>query len=160
MKRTAIIFAAVALVLFAAGCKRNPNAIIELPQGPEYVGEYLAASDVHRIGHALDSVPSRTPVKWENRETGYQFSMMVFAADSAMGTTTRKFSILSIRPSGDAEVLDLVGTSSKKNEWRIVAEGPASAVGKAVRMQLAATPDPEASHSSGANFKGFMVEQD
>ncbi len=74
-----------------------------------------------------------TPVKWENQATGYQFCMMVFSGDAAMGTRTRKFSVLSIQPSGDAEVLNLIGTSSTKNEWRIVAEAPASSVGKASR---------------------------
>lgn len=148
---------AVLLLLFAAGCKKNPNAIIELPEEPEYAGAYLETSDVRHIGHALDTAPSRQPVKWENPATGYQFSMMVFNTDSIKGTTTRTFTVLTIEPSGYAEVLNLIGKSSKKNEWRIVAEAPASYVGKAARMNLEESEVPNASLSSGEHFKGFMV---
>lgn len=152
-----LTIAACLFLAFAFGCKKNPHCVIQLPVGPEYVGSYLKQSDVRRIGHALGSIAARTPVKWENGSTGYQFSMMIFTSDKALGTTTRNFSVLAIQPSGDAEVLNLVGSSDKKNVWRIVAEGPASQVGKAARMNIAATPVPKASLSSGADFNGFMV---
>lgn len=151
-------FAVFVLLLLPMGCKTNPNCLIQLPQAPEFVGEYLQISDVLRIGHALDTVAARTPVQWENPDTGYQYSMMVFSSDSAGGTTVSRFSVLSIEPSGDAEVLALLGTSTKKNVWNITAELPATSVGKAVRMDLIATPVPKATLSSD-QFIGFMVEQ-
>ncbi|QJB55562.1 hypothetical protein [Pseudodesulfovibrio sp. zrk46] len=154
-----IVTMAVALLLLLPGCKKNPRAIIDLPTGPEYVGEYLQTSDVLRIGHALDTIPTRATVQWENMDTGYQYSMMIFSSDSAMGTTTRQFSVLSINSERDGEVLNLIGTSTKKNIWNIVAESSASPVGKAARMQLEATPVPHASLSSGKDFHGFMVEE-
>jgi len=157
MKRLIIILAAILIIMLAASCKKNPNAAIELPEGPEYVGAYLKSTDVRHIGHALDTAATRLPVKWENMDTGYQYSMMVFTTDAAKGTTTRNFTVLSIETSGQAEVLDLIGTSSKRNEWRIVAKAPAAYVGKAARMNLAAAPAPKATLSSGQNFKGFMV---
>jgi len=158
MKKTLILIA-VAVLLVAAGCKTNPQAIIDLPLGPEYVGEYLDVTDVRHIGYALDAAPDRTPVQWENPATGYQFSMMVFSANRADGVTSRKFTVLSIEPSGDAEVLNLIGESSKKKEWTIVAEGPASFVGKAARMPLGDTPAPAGKVNSGQNFKGFIVSE-
>ena len=113
--------------------------------------------DVRHIGHALNTAPTRMPVKWENTETGYQFSLMVFSSDAAMGTATRKFTVLTIEPSGEAEILNLVGTSTKKNVWHIVAETPAAYVGKAARMELAETPIPDATLSSNQRFTGFIV---
>jgi len=157
MKRLIAILAATLLIMLTVGCKKNPNAFIELPESPEYVGAYLEITDVQHIGHALDTAATRMPVKWENTATGYQCAFMVFTTDAAMGTTTRKFTVLTIEPSGYAEVLNLIGTSSKKNEWRIVAETPASHVGKAARMDLADTQVPKATLSSGQHFKGFMV---
>lgn len=165
MKRHLSVLVLSALLILAFGCRRNPNAFIQLPQETEYVGSYLEISDVLRIGHALDTVPTRTTIQWENETTGYQFSMMVFTSNTAtetveetqVDTATRKFSVLTITRTGDAEVLNLMGTSSKKNIWNIVAESSAAAVGKAVRMTLAATPVPEATLSSGTRFNGFMV---
>jgi len=156
MKRFGYIII-IAVMLTALGCKKNPHSIIQLPEEPEYVGEYLQTPDVRRIGHALDTAPTRATIQWENADTGYQFSMMVFESDSAMGTTTRHFSVFSINQERDGEVLNLIGTSSEKNVWNIVADTPAAPVGKAARMTLAASPTPEASLSSGKNFHGFMV---
>jgi len=159
MKQHILIFAALAVFLLAFGCKRNPDFIIPLPEEAEYVGEYLQSSDVRRIGHALDTAPTRGTVQWENLETGYQFSMMVFSSDRAMGKTTRQFSVLTINNDRDGEVLNLIGTSTEKNVWKIVAESSAAPVGKAARMQLEVTPTPVASLSSGKKFPGFMVEK-
>lgn len=156
MKRI-LLAVAVLLVLTSMGCKRNPKFIIPIPYDPIYVGEYLQIADVYRIAHALDTAPTRSTVQWENEETGYQYSMMVFSADTALGKTTRSFSILSIQPSGDAEVLNLIGTSETKNEWNISAQSPASSVGKAVRMDLPVTPNPVATRSSESEFIGFIV---
>lgn len=149
----------ILLVCMVSGCTENPFTTLDLMQGPEYVGEYLKETDVRRIGHALDTAATRMPVKWENRDTGYQFSMMIFATDSAKGTTTRIFTILTIDQDSQGETLDLKGTSSTKNEWRIVAEAPASSIGAVGRMVMDDSPAPKASSSSGQNFKGFMVEQ-
>ena len=156
MKRLALILAAL-LIMLALGCKKNPNAFIEFPVGPEYIGTYIETTDIQHIGHALNTAATRTPVKWENQESGYQYSLMVFTTDAAMGTTTRKFTVLTIEPSGYAEILNLIGTSTQKNTWEIVAEAPASYVGKAVRMDLASTPAPKATHSNNEHFPGFMV---
>lgn len=147
------------LMLLTLGCKKNPNAVIELPSEPEYIGLYLENADVRRIGHALNTAPTRQTIQWENPTTQYQFSMMVFSTDAVVGTTTREFTILSIAPDQTAEVLNLIGTSSVKNTWHIVAEAPASIVGKAKRMQLTASPVPNVSTSSGQNFQGFMVQE-
>jgi hypothetical protein len=157
MKQMTTILAATLLLLMITGCQKNLNSFIELPEEPEYIGAYLETSDVQYIGHALDTAATRMPVKWENTATGYQFSFMVFTSDTAMGTTTREFTVLTIEPSGYAEVLNLIGTSSKKNTWSIVAETPASYVGKAARMNLGNAHTPEATISSGKYFKGFMV---
>lgn len=157
MKQNIHIAVTIALFLCLAGCRANPKAIIDIPYETEFVGTYLETTDVQRIGHALDTAPTRATVQWENLNTGYQYSMMVFASDAAMGTTTRSFSVLSIDQSRDAEVLNLIGTSSEKNIWHIVAEAPASRVGKAARMTLAQSPVPEASVSSGSDFNGFVV---
>jgi len=157
MKQLIAILAATLLAVVVTGCKNNPAAFLELPGGPEYVGEYLEPGDVRHIGHALNTAPTRMPVKWENTETGYQFSLMVFSSDAAMGTATRKFTVLTIEPSGEAEILNLVGTSTKKNVWHIVAETPAAYVGKAARMELAETPIPDATLSSNQRFTGFIV---
>jgi len=167
MKRHIFILAAIALTLFVTGCKKNPISIITLPEEPKYIGEYMETSDVRRIGHALDTAPTRSTIQWENGDTGFQYSMMVFTTEMVTQTenavttktATRKFTVLSIAPTGNAQVLNLVGRSSQDNVWRIVAEAPASSVGKAVRMDLTATPTPEASLSSGTNFHGFMVAQ-
>lgn len=158
MKHITIAFMVSFLLLFV-GCKKNPNAIIELPSEPVYIGLYLENADVRRIGHALNTAPTRQTVQWENPTTQYQFSMMVFTTDASVGTTTREFTILSIAPDRTAEVLNLIGISSEKNTWHIVAEAPASVVGKAARMQLAASPVPDVSTSSGQNFQGFMVRE-
>jgi len=156
MKRYALFLTACALLVCLAACKRNTATILPMPD--EYVGEYLETSDVLRIGAALDRTAPRIPVKWENPATGYQFSMMIFSSDSAKGATTSRFSVLAIQPSGQAELLALLGRSKKKGVWNIVAESPASPVGKAQRMQLAPTPMPEATLNSD-HFSGFMVER-
>ena len=114
MKRLVLMLAIAMLIMLAGGCKNNPNAFIQFPQGPEYVGAYLETTDVRHIGYALNTAATRTPVKWENRESGYQYSLMVFTTDAAMGTTTRKFTILTIEPSGYAEVLNLIGRSEER----------------------------------------------
>ena len=164
MKRHFFILIALAAILLVTGCRKNPRSIIEIPDEAEYVGEYLDTSDVRRIGQALNSAPTRATVQWENEVTGYQFSMMIFTTKSvpqmnhAMPQIRRDFTVLSIAPARDAEVLDLIGTSSAKNTWSIVAETSAAQVGKATRMNLTATPEPDVSLSSGDNFNGFMVE--
>ena len=157
MKRLMTIFAAIMLITLISGCKKNPNAFIQFPEGPEYVGTYIDTTDIRHIGYALNTAATRVPVKWENPTNGYQYSLMVFTTDAAMGTTTRKFTILTIEPSGDAEVLNLIGTSKQKNIWNIVAETPASSVGKAARMDLAKAPTPKATHSHTQDFPGFML---
>lgn len=159
MKQTLIALAATALLLLTFGCKKNPKAIIEFPTGPEYIGTYLDNSDVRRIGHALNTAKTRQTVQWENPDTDYQFSMMVFTTDSAVGTTTREFTVLTIAPDRTAEVLNLIGTSSARNIWNIVAEAPAAVVGKASRMELASSPVPEVTISSGQEFNGFIVQE-
>lgn len=157
MKRMLTLAVMAALIIVATGCRKNPKAIIELPTGPEFAGEYLDTADVRRIGYALNTAADRQTVQWENPVSKYQFSMMVFSSNSAVGTTTRKFTVLTIDPASTAEVLNLIGTSSKRNTWNIVAEAPAVVVGKAVRMQLVATPTPEADLSSEGGFNGFIV---
>lgn len=157
MKRLLIILPAIMLIVLAVGCKKNPIAIIEFTEGPEYVGTYIETTDVQHIGYALNTAPTRVPVKWENPNSGYQYSLMVFSSDAGIGTTTRNFTILTIEPSGYAEVLNLIGSSSEKNTWNIVAETPASYVGKAARMNLPATPAPKATHSNDQHFPGFML---
>ncbi|MEF2230079.1 MAG: hypothetical protein V3571_04055 [Pseudodesulfovibrio sp.] len=158
MKHRLVLFLCCAALLLAAGCKKNPSCIIPLPEFTQYAGEYLQVSDVLRIGHALDRTAPRVPVQWENGETGYQYSMMIFSSDQAGGETVSRFTVLSIEPSGEAEVLALLGRSARPGVWNIVAEKPASAVGKAARMDLAATPVPKASLKSD-HFEGFVVEQ-
>ncbi len=163
MKHHIFLITAIAFILLAVGCKKNPHAIIEIPDEAEYVGGYLDTSDVRRIGQALNSAPTRATVQWENEATGYQYSMMIFTTKSvpqinAKPQIRRDFTVLSIAPARDAEVLDLIGTSSAKNTWSIVAETSAAQVGKATRMNLTATPEPDVSLSSGDNFNGFMVE--
>lgn len=153
-----LVLAVCVLMLLPAACKSNPRSIIQLPEGPEYVGEYLKKSDVLRIGQALNNVAPRTPVKWENGDTGYQYSMMIFSSDSADGTSLSRFTVLAIEPSGDAEVLALLGRSEEPGVWNIVAEASASRVGRAARMELEPTPVPKASMSS-EHFVGFMVEK-
>ena len=146
------------LLLLLAGCKTNPNCIIPLPESEEFVGQYLEKSDVLRIGHALSVVAPRTPVQWENPDSGYQFSMMVFSSDSAGGAAVSRFTVLAIEPDGKAEVLALLGRSTQPGVWNIVAEAPASSVGKASRMTLEPSPVPKASMSSD-QFNGFVVEK-
>lgn len=149
---------ACVLLFLLAGCKTNPNCVIPLPEGTEYVGQYLEKGDVLRIGHALSTVPPRTPVKWENFDTGYQYSMMIFTSDSAGGATMSRFTVLAIDPDAQAEILPLLGRSAEPGVWNIVAESSASAVGKAARMKLEPSPVPRASMSS-QEFVGFMVEK-
>ncbi|MEF2231737.1 MAG: hypothetical protein V3571_12470 [Pseudodesulfovibrio sp.] len=158
MNHRPVLLLCCAALLLVAGCKKNPACIIPLPEFAEYAGEYLEVSDVLRIGHALDRTAPRVPVQWENGDTGYQYSMMIFSSDSARGETVSRFTVLAIEPSGDAEVLALLGRSSRPGEWNIVAEAPASPVGKAARMTLAATPVPDASLRSD-HFDGFEVER-
>ncbi|QGY40071.1 hypothetical protein GM415_08005 [Pseudodesulfovibrio cashew] len=158
MKRILTLVAVLAMLMLAQGCKSSPAELLDLSTGPEYVGDYLEVSDVLRIGHALDTAETRQPVQWENPATGYQCSMMVFNSDAAMGTATRTFTVLTIAPDGNAEVLNLSGKSSTRNVWNIVALKPASPVGKASRMTLAASPVPEAS-LTGKIFNGFMVQE-
>ncbi len=142
--------------IILAGCKVNPKSIISLPSGPDYVGSYLHDTDVRHIAHALNSLPTRHTVQWENRTTGYQYSMMVFESDKSMGLITRQFTVLAINRDSDGEVLNLVGRSSGKNTWEIVADGPAAPVGKVTRMELPDTSVPAASISSG-DFYGFAI---
>lgn len=153
-----LVLAACVLSILLAGCKANPDCLIQLPEGPEYVGEYLRKSDVLRMGHALSTVPPRAPVKWENPDSGYQYSMMIFSTDSAGGAAVSRFTVLCIEPSGQAEILALIGRSTQRGVWNIVAEAPASSVGKASRMELEPTPVPKASMTSD-RFTGFMVEE-
>lgn len=150
---TALLFAAILVLL----CPTQSRALLSFDQEPAYVGDYLDMTDVQRIGHALDTAATRTPVQWENGRTGYQYSLMVFTTGETSDGTIRRFSILAIEPSGKAELLELVGRSEKKSVWRIEAEIPASPVGTAARMQLEQTPVPAASTSSGDRFKGFMI---
>ena len=152
------VLAACVLLLLLAGCKTNPKCIIPLPESTEYVGQYLEKSDVLRIGHALSNVPPRTPVKWENPDTGYQYSMMIFSSNSAGGAALSRFTVLAIEPDGQAEVLALLGRSSERGVWSIVAESSASPVGKASRMDLQSSPVPKASMAS-ERFNGFVVEE-
>ncbi len=158
MKQSIIALVALSILLLAFGCKKNPRAIIELPSDPEFVGEYLEMQDVRRIGHALNNAPVRQTIQWENPNTHYQFSMMVFTANKDKAGATRDFTVLTIAPDSTAEVLNLIGTSTKKNIWLIVAETPASVVGQAVRMELTGSPVPDVSISSGSDFHGFMVQ--
>lgn len=160
MKKSDTILTALAatlLCLLAWGCKKNEKFIIPLPQGPEYVGEYMETSDVLRIGHALNTLATRMTVKWENPKTGYQFSMIIFSSDSAKGKTTRAFTVLTIGPDNQGETLDLKGVSDKAKHWRIVAVAPAASIGTVARMPMEETPVPDATTSSGQNFQGFIV---
>lgn len=150
----------VALVLSLVACSATEvEALMDLSSSPQYVAKYLDVTDVRRIGHALDTAPTREPVQWENGATGYQFSLMVFSTGKTNSGMIRRFSVLAIQPSGQAELLNLIGRSPKKNEWHIVAEAPAAPVGKAARMNLASTSVPKASTSSGKTFSGFMVAE-
>ena len=157
MKHRAILILCCLSLLLAA-CKKNPDCIIPLPDFTEYAGAYMEVGDVLRIGQALDRTPPREPVQWENTDTGYQYSMMIFSSDKGAGETVSRFTVLAIEPSGDAEVLPLIGRSAKPGVWKIVAEGPASSVGKAARMTLAPSPLPEASMGAD-HFDGFVVVQ-
>ena len=153
-----LLLAVCVLLSLLAGCKTNPNCIIPLPESTEYVGEYLEKSDVLRIGHALTTVGPRVPVKWENPDSGYQYSMMIFSSDSAGGAAVSRFTVLSIEPDGAAEVLALLGRSTEPGVWNITAESSASPVGRAARMELEPSPVPKASMSS-EQFIGFVVEK-
>lgn len=159
MKIKIWLIATVALFVLATGCKKNPNSIIGLPEEVVHVGSYMDISDVQRIGHALNNAATRQTVQWENDETGYQYSMMVFTTRQRGETVSREFTVLTIAPMRDAEVLNLVGSSSEDDVWVIEAEGPAAAVGKAARMELAASPVPDVSLSSGKKFNGFQIVQ-
>lgn len=152
-----VILVAMALV---AGCKKNPDFIIDFPEDPEYVGQYLEASDVSRIAYALDTAPTRGRVQWESPTTGYQYSMMIFSSQEDAGVTSRSFTVLAIAASGNAEVLNLSGTSKEERIWNIVATKPASDVGKVGRMSLESTPVPEAHLLSGPVFNGFIVVEE
>jgi hypothetical protein len=156
MKHLATILTLLALTLLPAGCKQVALDALDLG-GPEYVGHYMQDDDVRHLAHALDTAPARTPVKWENTATGYQYSMMVFASDEAAGITTRTVSVLAIEPSGDAEVMDLVCTSESARRWRIVAKAPAAFVGRAARMELEPATAPAGVRTSDEAFKGFVV---
>lgn len=157
MKRLATALTILALTLLSLGCKQAALDAFNMG-GPEYVGDYMQDDDVRHLAHALDTAPTRTPIKWENLGTGYQYSMMIFSSDEAAGVVTRAVSVLAIEPSGDAEVLDLVCTSESARKWRIVAKTPASFVGRAARMELAPAAAPENVRTE-AGFKGFVVAQ-
>lgn len=157
MKYIATALAVLALALLPLGCKQAALDAFNIG-GPDYVGNYMQDGDVRHLAHALDTAPTRTPVKWENLGTGYQYSMMIFSSDEAAGVITRAVSVLAIEPSGDAEVLDLVCTSESARKWRIVAKAPAAFVGRAARMELAPAAAPENVRTE-AGFKGFVVAQ-
>lgn len=148
----------LACILALAAVALAPSRAAGLGQQVHYVGEYLDVTDVQRIGHALDTAATRTPVQWENARTGYQYSLMVFTTGRTNEGMVRRFSVLAIEPSGQAELLELVGRSASRNVWHIVAESPSSPVGKAARMTLDQTPVPAARTSSGGSFKGFVIE--
>ncbi|WP_285905855.1 hypothetical protein [Pseudodesulfovibrio pelocollis] len=158
MKRFAAVLAVLLLALIPAGCKQAALDVLNMG-GPKYVGGYMSDNDVRHLAHALDTAPARTPVKWENLDTGYQFSLMVFDSDEAAGITTRSVSVLAIEPSGDAEVLDLICTSESARKWRIVAKAPASFVGRAARMELEPGQVPAGVRTSDDEFRGFVVAQ-
>ncbi|MUM76579.1 hypothetical protein GKC30_02900 [Pseudodesulfovibrio sp. F-1] len=158
MKQFAAALAMLVLVLFAGGCKQAALDVLNLG-GPKYVGGYMSDDDVRHLAHALDTAPARTPVKWENLDTGYQFSMMIFDSDEAAGITTRSVSVLAIEPSGDAEVIDLLCTSESARKWRIVAKAPAAFVGRAARMELEPAQAPAGVRTSDDAFRGFVVAQ-
>jgi hypothetical protein len=161
MKHSPMLLAGLLLALCCLGCKQNVldlNAL-NMGGGTEYVGEYMRADDVRRIAHALDTVPARTPVKWENMDTGYQYSMMVFASDTAAGVTSRTVSVLAIEPSGDAEVFDLFCTSDTPRKWRMEVRKPAVFVGRAARMELPPSATPAGTLASADSFKGFVISR-
>ncbi|MFH1913182.1 MAG: hypothetical protein ABIK45_02765 [Pseudomonadota bacterium] len=156
MKRFAAAMAVLVLALIPAGCKQATLDALNM-SGPKYVGGYMSDHDVRHLAHALDTAPVRSPVKWENLDTGYQYSMMVFDSDEAAGITTRKVSVLAIEPSGDAEVLDLICISESARKWRIVAKAPAAFVGRAARMELEPASAPAGVRTSDEEFRGFVV---
>lgn len=159
MKRYLILLC-LALALLA-GCHKNParELMDKLSTEPRYVGAYLQIDDVLRVGHGLDTAEDDAPVKWENRDTGYQYSMIVFDTVRTGLTTTRGFSLLSIDQAGQGEVLNLRGVSTGDRIWSMVATKPASAIGTVGRMDLPPTPSPRASLTSDREFQGFVVEE-
>lgn len=160
VRKTPIHMSLALLIILAALVVLPPAATSSSNEQDDagYAGGYMDATDVQRIGHALDTAATRSPVQWENPVSGYQYSLMVFATGRTTEGMIRRFSILAIQPSGEAELLDLVGRSSTRNIWRIVAESPPSPVGKAARMVLETTPVPAAKISSGNAFKGFVIK--
>jgi hypothetical protein len=158
MQRVPLYLAVLVMAALMLGCRQNPLESLDF-MGPQYVGDYMRDDDVRRIAHALDTAAARTPVKWENADTGYQYSLMIFSADEAVGVRSRTATVLAIEPSGDAEILDLVCTSDTPHTWLITATGPASFVGRAARMDLPPSATPPGTLASEDGFKGFVVSR-
>ncbi|WP_041720239.1 hypothetical protein [Pseudodesulfovibrio piezophilus] len=151
------IFLLASMLLFCLGCQGKTLPLWGFSSGQQYVGSYLDSADIWRIGHALNTVSPRVPVQWENKTTGYQYSMMVFTSAEADGQSTRGFTVLAIAPSREAEVLNLSGRSHGGNAWSIVAQSRASRVGTAARMHLQTPSVPEKWLASREVFDGFPV---
>lgn len=150
------LLACLIVILSLLGC-RHPLEKVDLHPGPEYAGEWLTQPDVLRIAGALSTMPDRMPVHWDNTGTGYQYSMTVFKTANGGKQTVREFTVLSTAPDGTAEVLNLRGESHAKGEWNITADTPAKVVGKACRLNVAASDTPKGTVKSGSRFPGFMV---
>lgn len=149
-------------LIMLSGCKNNPAAQLmdKLSTTPKYAGAYLETDDVLRVGHGLDTAQDDTPVKWENPNTRYQYSMIVFDSVETGLNTTRNFSLLAIDTEGQAEVLNLRGISTEKSIWAITATQEGAPIGKVGRMNLPPTATPRASLASNGAFKGFVVVEE
>lgn len=145
----------VALTL-VGGCRHSMDASA-VSDAPRFAGSWLTRSDALRIASALGHAPDRTPVHWDNDQTGYQYSMTVFRTMDEQAGEKRIFSILSTAPDGTAQVLDLRGISYEPGRWDISAERLSEVVGKASRLKLAGSRSPRGSVSGDGPFPGFPV---
>ena len=157
MPRFLLVLACAALILLP-GCKKNSSPLSSFfGFGEDHAGEYLERADVLRIAQGLTSAPDQIPLQWENPDTGYQYSMLIQKTESAEETTTRDFTVLSIRTDRQAELLTLSAQSQSRGQWAIMALKPGVVVGHAARMELPSSPDPAGTLASKDEFPGFPI---
>jgi|GEM_PF-1158823 hypothetical protein len=158
MKRNAFgpMLVLLAAVLLFGGCQHTMG-VTDMDDTPQFAGSWLTRSDALRIASALGRAPDRSPVHWDNDQTGYQYSMTVFRTMDNEPGKRREFSVLSTAPDGTALVLDLRGVSFEPGRWDISAEQMGKVVGKASRLKLAGSRSPRGSVSGDGPFPGFPV---
>lgn len=149
------ILVALCLILALTACKKltaqdiNPFAEIQT-----HTAQYMDWQDAEKVALALQKSADRQCVKWENPDTGYQYSAFVFKSSKQGRKKVREITLLTTSPQSQGETLELVGTSEGKGVWLVYAIKPATPVGTVKREALAAGMTPP---GRKRDFPGYPI---